>query len=199
MNLSPSQGILPPPVSFCGKLKRTAASTEGLRLLTGGRDWIRPLALNPGAISAGDAAGTRRRHDGISGRQSSLTSSSASISSRQSPQISAVCGFAHAFTLQAGHVYLVLLAAFFLRFAASPSDHSSRAEAWSFLLFVLGRETMAVVGGRVTTSCHQFPHVARAGYRDNAVARPAGRRGRGPLSDLLGCERVVAGASVDAA
>jgi hypothetical protein len=54
------------------------------------------------------------------------SASSASIFSSQSPQISAVCGFAHAFTAQLGQVYLVLLADFFegtlLRPAARAMD-----------------------------------------------------------------------------
>ena len=50
---------------------------------------------------------------------------SASIASLQSPQIRWASGFAHAFRPHAGQVYLVLLAAFFLRVAASPSPARS--------------------------------------------------------------------------
>ena len=51
--------------------------------------------------------------------------SSASIASPQSPQIKWASGLAQAFMPQAGQVYLVLLAAFFLRVAASPSPARS--------------------------------------------------------------------------
>jgi hypothetical protein len=57
--------------------------------------------------------------------ESASSPSPASIGSWQSPHTSEVCGFAHAFTPQAGQVYFVLLADFFLRFAASPSLHNS--------------------------------------------------------------------------
>ena len=50
---------------------------------------------------------------------------SAPIASPQSPQIKWASGLAHAFMPQDGQVYLVLLAAFFLRVAASPSPARS--------------------------------------------------------------------------